>query len=399
MKNEDSPMNLNTILFLTALPVCATAMQIGAWVGGEGTTPQPTQANVDAFETLQDRPLDLISVFALWQYNDWAWTKTYADIAANNGSTLVVTWMPNDYAVADINSGVYDSYITEFANGVKDFGKEIWIRPFHEANGTWYTWAVGNSSGANTNATVAEAFRHVVTIFKNLNVTNVKWVWTTNNKNSTAATSYTGTYPGDDYVDYISIDGYNWGKSQSWASWQSFSSVFSASYKALANINKPLFIAEFSSSEIGGDKAQWITDMFSVLPTQFPKIMGLMWFSQSKSSTEADWALNTSDAAVTAWKEGLTKNYPVITSLPKSMSIGNKPFKINIGSISLMLSSANIVQISQVDLKGKTLWQSQPQSLSAGTYQITVPKISQMSLWRIRIGNSVYVQQVAPTRF
>jgi hypothetical protein len=81
------------------------------------------------------------------------------------------------------------------------------------------------------------------------------------------------------------------------------------------------------------------------------------------------------------------------------MSIRNKPFKINTGSISLLLSSANMVQISQVDLNGKTVWQSQPQSFSAGTYQITIPKISQMSLWRVRIGNSVYTQQVVPTRF
>ena len=31
-----------------------------------------------------------------------------------------------------------------------------------------------------------------------------------------------GTYPGDDYVDYISIDGYNWGTAQSWSGLEVF---------------------------------------------------------------------------------------------------------------------------------------------------------------------------------
>jgi hypothetical protein len=33
--------------------VNAELKQIGAWVGGDGTYPQPTKANVDAFQTLQ----------------------------------------------------------------------------------------------------------------------------------------------------------------------------------------------------------------------------------------------------------------------------------------------------------------------------------------------------------
>ena len=151
---------------------------------------------------------------------------------------------------------------------------------------------------------MAEAFRHIVTIFREESVKNVKWVWTTNSSNVGENTSFTGTYPGDDYVDFISIDGYNWGNKKCWSRWKSFSQVFKKSYDALAGIDKPLFIAETSCTESGGNKAEWIADMFKVLPEQFPRIFGLMWFSQSKSF-EADWALNTSNAAVDAWKAGL----------------------------------------------------------------------------------------------
>ena len=111
---------------------------------------------------------------------------------------------------------------------------------------------------------------------------NVKWVWTTNVTNHGEGATLTGNYPGDEFVDYFSIDGYNWGKSQSWSSWKSFAQVFDDAYKALANINKPLFIAEISSSEKGGCKAKWITDMFEHFRTDYSRVFAVMWFSQSK---------------------------------------------------------------------------------------------------------------------
>lgn len=285
------------------------SMFFGAWVGGPEETPQPSAANVAAFEKLQDRHLDVISVFSLWQYNDWNWTRTYADIAKQNGSILLVTWMPTPYTAADILSGQCDSYIDDFARGVKDFGDEIWLRPLHEANGDWYTWGTGKDGVNNSSDKVAEAFRYIVKRFRTIGVPNVKWVWTTNASNSGAGSSLTGAYPGDEYVDYTSIDGYNWGAAQSWSSWQSFSTVFSEAYKALSAYDKPMFIAEFASTEKGGNKAEWINEMFRDLPTKFPKIIGLMWFSQSKEDNEGDWALNTSDAAVEAWKNGISA-YP-----------------------------------------------------------------------------------------
>ena len=107
-------------------------------------------------------------------------------------------------------------------------------------------------------------------------------------------------------MDYISIDGYNWGKSQNWSSWKSFAQVFDDAYKALANIDKLLFIAEISSSEKGGSKAEWIADMFEHFRTDYSRVFAVMWFSQSKDY-EGDWALNTSKAAVDAWKAGIAK--------------------------------------------------------------------------------------------
>ncbi|KAG4105233.1 glycoside hydrolase superfamily [Neocallimastix lanati (nom. inval.)] len=122
-----------------------------------------------------------------------------------------------------------------------------------------YTDNTGKIVINNAEEKVAAAFRYLVEKFRAGNVTNVKRVWTTNNGNSGEGTTLTGSYPGDNFIDYISIDGYYFGTAQSWSSWNSFEEVFRDAYNAISKFQKPMFIAKFSSSELGGNKAEWIS--------------------------------------------------------------------------------------------------------------------------------------------
>ena len=395
-------MNKKLFLSMCVAPVAAMAFQIVAWVGGPGQYPQPTQQNVQAFQDLQGTHLDLISYFALFDINDWNATEQYANVAKNNGSTLVVTWMANGYNAQDLVDGKADTYIRDYAKGVKNYGEEIWLRPLHEANGDWYDWGVGKAGAGNTDANVAEAFRHIVNIFREENVTNVKWVWTTNASNAGTGTTLTGYYPGDEYVDYISIDGYNWGKCQSWSSWQTFSQVFKKAYNALANIDKPLFIAEISSSELGGNKAEWINDMFEHFATDFSRVFAVMWFSQSKEANEGDWALNTSQAAVDAWKAGIAKmkaSEPTssssqdINSSSSDNNTGIKPtgrtagnsFRLQDGKLYMQTDKALKASVVQFDYQGRILWRSAVQHFAPGVHAIEVPRTNAQNIFRLDI--------------
>lgn len=215
-----------------------------------------------------------------------------------------VTWEPM-MGLEELMSGKYDADIKRYGEALAKFGKPVVLRFAHEFNGDWYPWSIQNDQLVPV-ATYIKAFRYVHDKVRAAGGTNARWAWAPNNangnKNPQTVESY---YPGDAYVDLIGMDGYNFGTSQSWSSWQSFAQVFGPLYNRLSTAypNKPIFIAEMGCSSTGGDKAVWIKDMFAQLETQFPKIKTFVWFNINK---ETDWRFTNGQSAIDAFKTGLS---------------------------------------------------------------------------------------------
>ncbi|MBM4575487.1 hypothetical protein GS415_03245 [Rhodococcus hoagii] len=86
----------------------------------------------------------------------------------------------------------------------------------HEPNGTWYPWSV--AAGTSRRCLRRGLAARARPVRDPARAHNVKWVWSPNV--SFPGSSSTGaTYPGDDYVDVVGVDGYNWGTSQPWSHW------------------------------------------------------------------------------------------------------------------------------------------------------------------------------------
>ncbi|RYX84159.1 hypothetical protein EON83_11660 [bacterium] len=259
-------------------------------------------------ESALGRPVPQVVVFS-------DWSQPFPDLDAREarlrGKTLQITWEPwhfgnpNAVQLRDIAAGKYDTYIDSWANSARAFGGEVWLRFGHEMNGNWYPWAI-SAQGGNT-APYLSAYHRIHDRFRKAGASNVRWIWCFNAESvpQAAWNDPKHAYPGDDYVDAIGIDGYNFGDTTAHSRWQSFSQIFAAPY-AMASKQwprKPLFIAETGCSSTGGDKASWLKDMDETLRTKFTRIESLTWFEAAK---EADWrvlsTLNTAQTARSLWK-------------------------------------------------------------------------------------------------
>ncbi len=246
---------------------------------------------------------------AMW-YQDWS--SSFDPTPANNlhasGHLPELTWEPqmsgNGIAYDDVIAGHYDAYLTNFAQGVAGLGYPIRVSLAPEMNTDWTPWGMGLHGNNPTNF---KAFwQHVVGKFREAGASNVVWVWSPNVTPSNANQLYGGNlgnlYPGDSFVDLMGLDGYNWGSSQSWSVWQSFSQVFQSSYQQLLGVSsKNIILMEVASAEAGGSKAAWITDMFSQLQSGYSRIQGFTWFNINK---ETDWRINSSPGAQAAFTAG-----------------------------------------------------------------------------------------------
>lgn len=204
------------------------------------------------------------------------------------------------YRLKRVSSGAFDGLLRRLARRMKSFGRPIWIQPFHEMNGTWYPWGV--TVNGNRPSDFAPAWRHVRQVFTNEGATNVKFVWTPNAESVPSWAGIKSCWPGDAYIDYVAIDGYNWGTAKSWGHWAMFSEIYRTPYRIVTRLTKkPVFIGETGCTTRGGNKAAWIRDMFRVVPTRFPRLRGIVYWNSVGSS---DWRLDSDAKSVAAFRAG-----------------------------------------------------------------------------------------------
>ena len=113
-------------------------------------------------------------------------------------------------------------------------------------------------------------------------------------------------YPGDEYVDYVGIDGYNWGNTKSWSRWMSFRDIFEERYRqALDHFKKPVIISEFSSTSSGGDKRTWIKEAMRDI-RRMRNIKAFVLFNIDK---ETDWSFPADTSFGKEFKSQLEDRY------------------------------------------------------------------------------------------
>jgi hypothetical protein len=192
--------------------------------------------------------------------------------------------------LTSITAGSYDSVITAQAQALRDYRHPVLVRMMHEFNGNWYpNWSVNpsNPTYSWTPAQYIAAWRHIVDIYHSVGAYNVGFVWCPNIwYASSLAKDPMTQYPGDAYVDWIGLDGYN--KDAAGTTWDSFSAIFGYAYSELIGLtSKPIMVAETGTSPAYGAQAQskaaWVTDAYgSSGVLGMPQIRSIVLFNEDK---------------------------------------------------------------------------------------------------------------------
>jgi hypothetical protein len=249
-------------------------------------------------------------------YSEVSYQRAGIDAVLKTGAVPMLTWMTRDpseptavssaeYSNAAIAAGTKDTFITGFARSLAAAPGPVYLRLDHEMNGVWYPWSPGN--GLSTSANFIAMWRHVHDIFVREGATNVKWVWSPNVLCGGCA-AMSDVYPGDAYVDWAALDGYNFGTAGG-HQWQSFDQVYKASYDEILRVtNKPLMIAEIGTVErgplAGQTKAVWIANALSALQTRYPAFRAFVWFEQNNGPGQ-DFRIRSAAANVTAFRKAI----------------------------------------------------------------------------------------------
>ncbi len=185
------------------------------------------------------------------------------------------------------------------------------IRLMHEMNGNWYPWA-GTVNG-NRPSDFVPAWRHVHDIFEAEGATNVTWVWSINHESVPAvrSNSFDDYYPGDGYVDWVSISGFNWGTTRSDTAWRPLDFWYRRPMAYLKTTGKPIVVSEFASVEQGGDKGAWITDAYTRFRTKYPGIKAVIYYNKPETQVDGtqDWRIDTSPASREAYRAAVASPF------------------------------------------------------------------------------------------
>jgi len=235
---------------------------------------------MQAFNQLESQlgvSMDIHRIYSRW---DSKQPSSYVkkDLAMGRTPVLSIVARKGGHPVSwrSIANGAHDRQIAAHADGLKSVRKPIILGFHHEPE---------NDTGRNGSAAdYAAAFRHYVQVFRARGATNVSFAfilvaWSFNDRSRYNPDAY---YPGDNYIDWISADGYNPYGCHG-PKWKSMEEVLTPFRDWARPHRKPLLIAEFGTRDMRGRpgaKADWLRDATKTFES-WPEIKAVSYYHSS----------------------------------------------------------------------------------------------------------------------
>ena len=284
----------------------ATGTYLGAYVNPSGSdgggTIEQVLGDLPAFRQQMGRSPAIVSVYQPWTY-PWVRNDNLIEIADSYGAIPMVSWHCGD-TNERIASGADDALIFRFAEQLKKYARPVLLRWFWEAN-LPNPDCLGTGTRAEQAAQYVAAFRRIARIFDIDGASNVAFVWATSG--AWVAAPMEMFYPGDQYIDWIGVDGYD----RQQRGREAFTALFSHWYELFAGRRKPMIVTDTGATT---DQAEFLQGIAEVLPRDFPAIKALVYFD---SVAGIDWRLSSYGGAGFTAFVGLGRN-PLFAAIPEA---------------------------------------------------------------------------------
>jgi hypothetical protein len=226
-------------------------------------------------------------------FYEWADTLPSSVPGAPDGAIPMVSWRGAGYA--EITSGRSDDLIAAAARRLRAFDQPVLLRWGWEMNGNWFDW--GGANNGDDPSGYIKAWRRMHRIFQEEKATDVAWVWSPN-WNSWPRTdwnNYADYYPGDRYVDWVGVSGYNLENERP-------GTLYDPIYREFGK-RKPIMLSEIGAVDHGGStKADWIAEFSRYMRTR-PNIGAVVWFDTDTHPGYSErWRIDTDKASLAAFR-------------------------------------------------------------------------------------------------
>lgn len=234
------------------------------------------------FASATGTPIRIAMYYPAW---GTPFDTAFAVQAARHGAVTDLMLQPT-VSVASIAKGGQDTWLRSFAKEIKAFHDPVIISFGHEMNGCWYTWGQCETPPK----TFVAGWRHIVTVFRQLKVRNVSWLWA---PNGSPIKPLRSDYPGNSWVNIVSVTGY-----YAFAG-TTFKSAFAPAISAIRKFsNKPVIIGEVGIAPGKRRNAQ-IANLFA--SAKADHVEGIVYFDVNQKHINAykqDWRLERDRAAL-----------------------------------------------------------------------------------------------------
>jgi len=226
-------------------------------------------------------------------FYEWTDNLPMTMVGAPATAIPMISWRGTNHA--DILSGKFDAHIATNARRLARDRRPKFLRWGWEMNGNWYAWSGPRND--NSPAGYVACWKRIHQIFQNEGAGNVAWVWSINwnSMPDTAQNAFQAYYPGDKFVDWVAVSGYN-------LHHEAPATLFDGLYQAYA-ARKPMMISECGSVDYGGTtKADWIRD-FAAYVGRRPNIAAVCWFDTDTHQNYAEsWRIDTNPGSLAAYR-------------------------------------------------------------------------------------------------